>query len=184
MRTGVPVVAFGEVPVKRRNDGVLRLGSSICRAHCPMQGPQALASTTPPISSNVPSRPSRSAGEPHQFRTGRYGELGLYLSAFARCLGGNRRRAGHVFIAGVVCRNQSGPLPASRPVVVANGLAKFDSGQARSGVNGPLICRLQFGEINFNQLVIVRGLGQHTRHRPNAGAPSPHRQHRQLRPGW
>ena len=34
--------------------------SAPCLAHCPIQGPHALASTTPPISSKVLTRPSRS----------------------------------------------------------------------------------------------------------------------------
>ena len=35
-------------------------GSSECLAHCPIHGPQAFASTTPPIFSNTPRNPSLS----------------------------------------------------------------------------------------------------------------------------
>ena len=37
------------------------VGSCVCLAHCPIQGPQALAKTTPPIFSKEDKIPSRSA---------------------------------------------------------------------------------------------------------------------------
>jgi hypothetical protein len=54
MRVRVAIVALGEVAV----EGLVmmeffRLGSSVCRAHWPMQGPHAFASTTPPMASKV-----------------------------------------------------------------------------------------------------------------------------------
>src|SRR5690606_34794272 len=57
---GLPSFRFAKF---RLNDVIIeffRSGSSECLAHCPIQGPQALASTTPPISLKVSRKPSRS----------------------------------------------------------------------------------------------------------------------------
>ena len=57
---GFPSLRFAKFLLKLVMIEFLRFGSSVCLAHCPMQGPQAFASTTPPIESKVCRMPSRS----------------------------------------------------------------------------------------------------------------------------
>ena len=53
-----PSLRFAKLRLKEVMMEFLRLGSSIWRAHWPIQGPQALARTTPPIWSKVFRNPS------------------------------------------------------------------------------------------------------------------------------
>ena len=57
----LPSLRLAKLRLKEVMIEFFRVGSSMCLAHCPMQGPHALAITTPPISANTPSNPSRSA---------------------------------------------------------------------------------------------------------------------------
>ena len=60
-RVGVAVVALREVAVVAVDDRVAwPRGRGRVALHCPMHGPQALASTLPPMASRSASRPSRS----------------------------------------------------------------------------------------------------------------------------
>ncbi len=58
---GLPSLRAAKLRLKEVMIEFLRLGSLLWRAHWPMHGPQALASTTPPILSKVARMPSRSA---------------------------------------------------------------------------------------------------------------------------
>ena len=106
---GVAVVALGKVAVEAGHDGV-----ELCRdrrrrrSHWPMQGPQALASTVPPMASRSASSPSRSMVARTCSEPGRDEERGLGRQAVGRRLPGDRGGPGHVLVGGVGARADQG----------------------------------------------------------------------------
>ncbi len=58
---GLPSARLAKLRLKEVTMEFLRVLSSVCRFHCPIHGPQALAITVAPICSKSPRIPSRSA---------------------------------------------------------------------------------------------------------------------------
>jgi hypothetical protein len=157
---GDAVVALGEVAVVAVDDGVLLAFGTSDRAHWPMHGPQALASTVAPAASKVSSRPSRSIVA----RT--CSEPGVIISSvftFRPFVGGvaqDRGRPGDVLVGGVGARaDQRGPRPRAASRSSRASAPSSLTSRARSGVNGPLMWGCSVAQVDLDDLVVeVLGL--------------------------
>jgi hypothetical protein len=102
-----------------------RLGSSVWRAHWPMQGPQALASTTPPMRFESLQLPIALYGIADLFGARRHRKFGFHFQILIHCLPGNRSGAVEVLVGGVGTGADEADFQFLRVIVFAHRLRQI-----------------------------------------------------------
>lgn len=94
-------------------------------------------------------------GGANLFRTRSDSEERFGLDAVIKSVTCNRGRTGHVLIRGVGARTNQTNLKVLRPLVSVNGLLELRDGGSKVRSEGTVDVRLELGQVDFNQLVVL-----------------------------
>ncbi len=164
MGIGVSIVALGKVTVEGGNDGVGTLRSLLISFPLTDAGPTGIGyDGGTGIFKNLQDAVAFCC-IPYLFGAWVNEKLCLHGHMFVACLLHDGNSTGKIFIGGVGTGSNEAHLHFSGVIVFLHCLAKLGDGISSIGCERPVNVRLQFGEIDFNQLIVIFfGMGHHFR---------------------